>query len=293
MSLFDDFNKELNVLKEQKNQYLHEYGAKVVELDAENKKLEANKAALLADINVLTNKKNDLIADINRDSKIILQEIVDRKNQAQEELDLLVEQKKEYEQLKLKLQETYEIKLSNLREDQDITAEKNQEAVNLLKDAQAQKLQLDSLLKEVHDEKRSIDALRKNIDKQEEINLRTSEINQAIKSKLEIDLNEAQSQRTIYADLIQKQKDALSRIEEKEQAINAQLAELKQESEKSKAEADKLIDQLKQQSKDNAFRSQELDVGFEKLQNDQLFIKRESKRLEALREEINKLRGGK
>jgi len=283
-----ELNKELENLKEQRKEYLSQYGKKVQAFSKKIDKLEKKKEELLIDIASLKNKKdseaNILKVEakkISEDAKAVLADVNKRElalKKAEEAVD----------ERALGSQKSADIILKNAQKKMDAARKKHAEASEELKDSQIIREALNEKLFVIEKANKKAEALIQSKKKKEDTLYQKIKESDLLIASFELKIKDVKNMKADLTQKIQYERDLISKYEEKSISLDEEIALRKQEGEKIKQEHGDLMKVLKAQGQTNRFRSAELDVGFEKLERDQKNNKNEKKRLDLMKKEMLK-----
>jgi hypothetical protein len=293
MGAVEDEKIKMEALQEQQSQRTKEYGKNIEKLSHE---LKAVQDKITEAENQLKDVNEQIIKaekEFNEKIKTEQQKISDQLNEAKEKLqnaeNLEHDAKNEHQILK----NTYAIEMAKVLAKNDEAEAKLAEADNKLKDSQAKSNEANKINLALIDEKNRYEQLNVKLQKDlEALKIKQSNLEsyeKIIQDKAAKNLELAKKYQSITQEAIDeknKQKEITVKLEQAQRDLDI-------EKFNHKETAKKLIDELTKQSENNKFRSFELDVGFEKLQNDTENMKRESVKLTNLKQEIEKLRGVK
>lgn len=279
---------ELKNIKEQRNQYLKEYGMRVSDLDKRAKNLADDIASKQNDLK----KMYDDSEQIERQNKKLIEQA---KEEAKEIINQAIKQSKESllidkqtRQTTLDLKEKYQElfaeykeKINKARDLNAIANDNYKESESKLKDVENQKTVLAEMQKEI--EKVKEDFYKKEmflIGKQEDLEVELAEVKE-LKNKLE-------AQKVFINNLknnVNEDKAILENNKKEFEALKLselkKIEDLKQEVEEQRRENIKTAEA-------NAIRSKELDYGLAQQRQKEIWIKQEMKKLEAIKKEVIK-----
>jgi len=276
----------LNNIADQKQEVLKDFKAKYAEIDKQVIELESKKASLLADIKTIEQAKDEaqgIIKKANADSietiraaEADARNIVDKASvDANSIIELAKEMKEDAENIISGAKVTADKAMNDVIKASNALYEANKalkdaeadraEALKTRQEAEEKMNKAQATLYAVNREKESIEGAQESLndlkkDEKRKIAVLDAEISKSfeLNSALSVELAKTKAER--------------ESLEQKQKALDAEIAPLKAK--------------LAEQADQNDWRSKELDIGFEKLKNDTDSLKKDQKKIEAMKKEI-------
>ena len=286
--IIEAFNKELSNLKDQKEEYLLEYGAKVKVLDAKNRELAATRDGILEEIKTIESKPESIAAELRAEVKKLHEEAKQILAEAKEEAEKVVLEQAILDKDRVEFKEELEDSVKKFAALDDEVSQALKDAKDSLSEAIKSKNKCEEIEKTsvvANNELGKLISFNKSQSEYLEEELKGCE---EFKSELKAKLKAAAGLETDLKQKIQHNRDLISDNEKKSSYLTAAVKQTEDELAASKTEQDALIAKLKEQSNANSFRSKELDVGFDKLNRETKLLKREQKRVNAIKDEMSK-----
>jgi hypothetical protein len=277
---------EIQSLIGQKEEIIKQYGLKYKEIDAEYKELVAKRDEVFKEIKSAENAKIEAKRIVDA-AEFKANQILSSANNEKEKTEkaigeiaqkIILDAKILMSQAEGVMVDAREFKSS--AQTDAIKASNNLAEARVVRDnadkifvaASQKEKNADLLITANSDFKKKLDAQSSRLDSREDsLNIRE----EYLKNK-ERELDGKTSSVTEQLRILQKQQYDCSDIEKKYSIMISEFEEQKQP----------LLDALKKQSEDNMWRSRELDLGFEKLKNDNQVLKSEQSKIKAIQKEI-------
>lgn len=282
------FIAETNALMEQRAENLKEYGKKYREIDAQVKALSNERYDLFQEVERLKGEQEALGAELDKVRNKADEILKDARTAAAESL------KKAEQEIAERMEVVSAQSLKIM--DADVISRELRDKAN--KDVR----EADQLLNEARIEKRNAEIILADAQKK----MREASIIDDDAREGHAEVVRRMDALLIREEVLAAQKVALDEEKTKVGAELRRLVDLSADLQKKIADAEALIVQrdialkefndstgpllegLKKQSEDNAWRSRELDLGFEKLKNDQASLKKDQAKIDLMKKELMK-----
>lgn len=279
---------ELNAIAEQKQEVLIEFGKKYSKLEAEVKELEAKKKALADSIRPVEDIKEEALVIIKKAKSQESEIIKGAEAEARLLLDKARDSAKGIINEALEIKAEYEATRAGINSMVDGAAEKERKAKEYL--LSAEKILLDAEIKGSESQKAHEQAINDQAKAAELIALadikRTAlSVYEDKVTALDRDVSKSRAEldekRVLISDMQKALDLSIALFEEEKKRIYVEI-------DSDKALWASRLKVVKEQEESNAWRSRELDIGFELLKNKQASLDRDIKRLEGLKKELSK-----